>query len=122
MMTDIENVPPYQKKKHRLEGVVVSDRMHKTVVVAVMRIKEHPKYKKRFRVVKKYQAHDEHDDYRVGDEVRIEETRPLSRQKQWVVVKRIGKREIREARGGIADDDASLDPKEEKGETQIPTS
>lgn len=65
---------------------MVSDRMQKTVVVAVTRIKEHPKYKKRFRVTKKYKAHDESDEHKMGDKVVIEESRPLSRSKRWVVI------------------------------------
>ena len=69
-----------------MEGIVVSDRMQKTVVVAVTRIKEHPKYKKRFRVTKKYKAHDESDEHKMGDKVVIEESRPLSRSKRWVVI------------------------------------
>ena len=61
--------------------------MDKTVVVKVERIKEHPKYRKRFKVHKKYKAHDEKNEYKVGDKVIIEECRPLSREKRWRVVK-----------------------------------
>jgi len=73
-------------KRQRLVGRVVSDRMDKTVVVAVERMKTHPLYGKKFRRTKKYKAHDEENRCRVGDLVRIEETRPLSREKRWRVV------------------------------------
>jgi len=66
-------------------GLVVSDKMQKTVVVEVTRIKKHRLYKKYIRVRKKFMAHDENDDARQGDFVRIEESRPLSRHKRWVM-------------------------------------
>jgi len=66
-------------------GVVVSDRMNKTVVVRVERIMKHPKYGKRVRARARYKAHDEQNQCRVGDRVRIVETRPLSRDKRWAV-------------------------------------
>jgi len=77
--------------KHQLTGKVVSDKMAKTVVVLVERLKEHPKYHKRYRVSKKYKAHDEKGEYKAGDTVVIEECRPLSADKRFVVVKRIAK-------------------------------
>jgi len=75
--------------KKQLIGTVVSNKMQKTVVVEVERLKEHPKYKRRFRVHKKYKAHDEKGEYHVGDKVMIEECRPLSKEKRWKVIKRI---------------------------------
>ena len=66
-------------------GVVVSDRMNKTVVVRVERIMKHAKYKKRVKARAKYKAHDERNQCRIGDRVRIVETRPLSRDKRWAV-------------------------------------
>ncbi|MBI1971437.1 MAG: 30S ribosomal protein S17 [Candidatus Wildermuthbacteria bacterium] len=75
--------------KKQLHGRVVSDAMQKTVVVEVERWKEHPKYRRRFKVSKKYKAHDEKGEYHVGDAVVIEETRPLSKEKRWVVVRKI---------------------------------
>jgi len=72
--------------KKRLQGIVVSDKMQKTVVVEVERVKEHPKYKRRFKVHKKYKAHDEKREYHVGDNVVIEETKPISKDKNWTVV------------------------------------
>jgi len=63
----------------------MSDKMDKTVVVKVERLARHPRYGKVLRRVKKYKAHDEGNVCRVGDEVRIVESRPLSREKRWVV-------------------------------------
>ncbi len=67
------------------EGVVVSDRMDKTVVVSVERLVQHPKYKKRVRRRAKVKAHDEKNACKIGDRVLIVETRPLSREKRWRV-------------------------------------
>jgi small subunit ribosomal protein S17 len=75
--------------KKTLQGIVVSDKMQKTVVVKVERMKEHPKYKRRFKVHKKYKAHDENQEYHMGDKVVIEETKPISKDKTWVVIKKI---------------------------------
>lgn len=74
----------YQGRK-TLEGQVVSDKMDKTVVVVVERLHRHSRYKKVVRAVKKYKAHDEENACHVGDLVRIVESRPLSREKRWVV-------------------------------------
>jgi small subunit ribosomal protein S17 len=72
-----------------LQGIVVSDKMQKTIVVEVERIKEHPKYKRRFKVHKKFKAHDEKQEYHIGDVVVIEETKPMSKDKNWKVIKKI---------------------------------
>jgi small subunit ribosomal protein S17 len=72
------------RRKER-EGVVVSDKMDKTVVVSVETMKRHPLYGKTIRTSKKYKAHDEENRCKVGDRVRIRETRPLSKDKRWVV-------------------------------------
>ena len=64
-------------------GRVVSDKMQKTIVVAVETTKPHPLYGKRVRRTKKFKAHDEHNEARIGDTVRIMETRPLSKDKNW---------------------------------------
>lgn len=79
------------------EGVVVSNKMNKTVVVAVETRKIHPLYKKAVRVSKKYMAHDENNACRIGDRVRIMETRPLSKEKRWRVVEIISRAETTEA-------------------------
>ena len=72
--------------KRVLQGVVVSDKQDKTVVVKVERRFTHPVMKKTVRRSKKYHAHDEGNTYKVGDQVFIEETKPISKNKHWVVV------------------------------------
>ncbi len=72
--------------KRQLTGTVVSDKMSKTIVVEIEREKIYPKYKARFRVSKKYKVHDEKGEYKIGDRVIIEETRPISKDKNWRVV------------------------------------
>jgi small subunit ribosomal protein S17 len=72
--------------KRILQGVVVSDKQDKTVVVKVERRFLHPVMKKTVRRTKNYHAHDEKNAHKVGDQVRIEESRPLSKLKNWVVV------------------------------------
>ena len=72
------------RRNHRaLKGLVVSDKMDKTVVVRVTRQVKHPRYKKYVRVHKKYMVHDEEEVCGVGDRVTIVESRPLSRSKRW---------------------------------------
>ncbi len=66
-------------------GVVVSNKMDKTVVVAIENRTRHPKYQKIVVKTKKYKAHDEDNQCQEGDRVRIQETRPLSRTKRWIV-------------------------------------
>jgi small subunit ribosomal protein S17 len=75
--------------KKQLQGIVVSDKMQKTVVVEVERIKEHPKYKRRFKVHKKYKAHNEKGEFHVGDRVLIEECKPISKDKKWRVINKV---------------------------------
>lgn len=72
--------------KRKLEGVVVSDKSDKTVVVKVSRIKKDPKYLKRYTVSKNYQVHDQNNEYKQGDKVVIVETRPISKNKRWRVL------------------------------------
>jgi small subunit ribosomal protein S17 len=72
--------------KRVLQGVVVSDKADKTVVVRVERRFTHPLLKKTVRQSKKYHAHDENNAHKVGDQVRIEEHRPFSKLKRWIVV------------------------------------
>jgi len=72
--------------KKKLQGIVVSDKMQKTVVVEVERIKEHPKYRRRFKIHKKYKAHDEKGEFHIGEKVVIEETNPISKDKKWKVI------------------------------------
>lgn len=82
-----------RERRKQLVGRVASNKMDKTVVVAVERTVRHRLYGKVLRRVKKYQAHDEHNECQIGDQVRIIESRPLSRKKRWRVV------EILEATG-----------------------
>ena len=88
----------YLGKRKVREGLVVSDKMGKTVVVAVETKKVHPLYKKAIRVTKKYKAHDENNACKIGDIVKISETRPLSKEKHWRVTEVISKREMIEDR------------------------
>jgi len=81
------------KRKSRL-GQVVSDKMDKTVVVAVETPKRHPIYKKTLKRVVRYKAHDEKNQCQVGDKVIIVETRPLSREKRWRVAEIVAKAEV----------------------------
>jgi small subunit ribosomal protein S17 len=75
--------------KRILQGVVVSDKNDKTIVVKVERRLTHPVLRKTVRLSKKYHAHDEKNDAKVGDVVRIEETRPLSKQKRWMLLEKV---------------------------------
>lgn len=69
-----------------LHARVASDKMNKTRVVVVERLKKHPRYLKYFKVTKRFKAHDERNEYHVGDVVVIQETKPLSKDKRWVIV------------------------------------
>ena len=87
-----------EKKRKTRAGRVVSNKMDKTVVVAVETPKRHPLYKKTIKRVVKYKAHDENNECRQGDMVRIVETRPLSRQKRWRVAEIITRGEVAEVK------------------------
>src|SRR6266699_1229265 len=76
-----------QKSRHQQKvGTVVSNKMNKTIVVAVESLKKHRIYKRTYKQTKRFQAHDEENTCQVGDVVRIEETRPLSKMKHWRLV------------------------------------
>ena len=77
--------------RKRRVGEVISDRMDKTLVVRVQTLKEHPRYKKVIRQSSRFKAHDEQNQCKVGDRVRIMETRPLSHDKRWRVVEIVEK-------------------------------
>jgi len=79
----------HKTRIRRLIGHVRSDKMEKTVVVEVTRYRMDPMYKKYVKVRKRYKAHDETNEYRMGDRVEISEHRPLSKQKRWKVTKLI---------------------------------
>jgi len=72
-------------------GKVISNKMDKTVVVAVTRLFQHPVYKKTVKKVSKFKAHDEENRCKIGDDVKITETRPLSKDKRWLVLEIMGK-------------------------------
>ena len=80
--------------KNEKVGQVVSTKMQKTIVVEVEMRKPHPKYKKIMRTTKKFYAHDEQSSARMGDVVRIRETRPLSKLKRWSLVAVVVKAEV----------------------------
>ncbi len=74
------------KQGKLLKGTVVSDKMDKTVVVAVNRLVKHPKYGKFINRTKRYKAHDEANAFKVGDEVSIQEVKPISKDKSFIVI------------------------------------
>lgn len=82
-MTEIKKA---NKNIRKFTGVVVSNKMDKTIVVEIERVKTHPKYQKQFRIHKRYKVHDEKNEYKVGDKVLIYECRPISKAKRWRVI------------------------------------
>ncbi|MFQ5610923.1 MAG: 30S ribosomal protein S17 [Anaerolineae bacterium] len=74
-----------RERQRTLVGRVTSDKMNKTIVVQVTRTKRHPLYGKVVRLNKRYKAHDEHNQAKIGDVVRIMESRPISKEKRWVM-------------------------------------
>ncbi len=102
-------------------GRVVSDKMDKTVVVSVERLQRHPIYKRVIRRSTKFKAHDQDNVARVGDTVRIEESRPLSRDKRWRVIEILGHGVAETASGPMADE-AILNPESaEEAVVEAPT-
>jgi len=77
-----------QAKRTKI-GTVTSDKMDKTVVVRVDSLKRHPKYKKSYKVSSKFKAHSENNEYHIGDKVEIEETKPMSKDKHFKVIRKI---------------------------------
>ena len=84
MNKDNENNNKKKTAKKGKVGVVVSDKMDKTVVVKIDTLKTHPKYKKKYKVSKKYKAHDAENKFKIGDKVEIIESKPISKDKKWV--------------------------------------
>lgn len=91
-MSEVQEATPAEERAARLQkprtqkvGRVVSDNMEKTVVVAVDYVRRHPLYHKRIRQTSKFMAHDDSDSAKTGDLVRIEECRPISKRKRWIV-------------------------------------
>ena len=91
----------------KIKGTVISNKMTKTLVVRVDTLKKHPKYQKFYRTSKKFKAHDEKGEYRVGDIVMMTETRPLSKDKRWEVVELVKRPEQAEE----SDASETLNPK-----------
>ena len=73
----------------KLQVIIVSDKMNKTRIVAIVRLKKHPRYKKYYKVTRRFKVHDEKNEYKTGERVIIEEMRPLSKEKRWRIVGRI---------------------------------
>jgi len=73
-------------KSSSLKGVVISDKMQKTIIVSVSRFVKHPLYGKFYKVSKKYKVHDEENKHKIGDKVEIIETRPISKDKHFKVI------------------------------------
>lgn len=88
-----------ERRKTRI-GRIIGDKMDKTVIVAVETPKRHPLYRKTIRRVINYMAHNEKNEYHVGDLVKIVETRPLSKRKHWRIVELITKGEVAEVKPG----------------------
>lgn len=80
-----------QGNRKSMTGTVTSDKMEKTITVSVETVKQHPLYKKTIKTSKKYKAHDENNEAKAGDVVRIMETRPLSKDKRWVLTEIVQK-------------------------------
>lgn len=78
---------PTKNNKRKFQGVVLSNKMEKTIVVTVERIKEHKKYHKRYKIRRKFKVHDENNSAKPGDVVSFEECRPLSKEKRWMLIK-----------------------------------
>ena len=73
----------------KLKGTVVSDKMNKTRIVAIEKLKKHPRYQKFYKVTARFKAHDEKNEYKTGDNVIIEETRPMSKDKRWRILNKV---------------------------------
>jgi len=86
-----ENIVEIKKNIRKLVGVIVSDKMIKTRVVAIEEIRRHPIYLKSYKATSKIKAHDENNEYKTGDIVEIIQTRPLSGDKAWKIVRLIVK-------------------------------
>ena len=90
-------------------GRVVSDKMYKTIVVSVERLQRHPLYKRVIRLTTKFKAHDERNEARIGDTVRIVESRPLSATKRWRMVEIIARGDEGAGEAVVAEEQATSD-------------
>jgi small subunit ribosomal protein S17 len=93
--------------RKKMTGVVIKDKMDKTVVIEVEKFLKHPKYHKYLKTKKRYKAHDEKNECNVGDRVLIMESRPLSKEKRWVVKEIIEKEELMLIREEVTGNDTS---------------
>ncbi len=80
-----------QANRKNMIGTVTSDKMDKTIAIRVETVKQHPLYKKTIKTSKKYKAHDENNEAKTGDIVKIMETRPLSKEKRWTLIEIVQK-------------------------------
>ena len=78
-----------KEKGRKMVGNVVSDKMNKTVVIEVLRLKKHPKYKKYFKVTRRFKAHNPDGQYKTGDKVEAIEIKPISKEKRWLVINKL---------------------------------
>ena len=109
-----------KKRKSRV-GRVVSNKMDKTAVVAVETRRHHPIYKKTVRRITRYKAHDERNECQMGDTVRLEETRPLSKEKRWRVAEiviKVEQLEVRPAELEVEPEETVVDPEETAAEPE----
>ena len=94
MATESGTPPAGRQERNEMVGVVTSAKMQKTIVVRVTRQIQHPLYERYVRVSKKFYAHDEQGEARLGDTVRIVETRPMSKQKRWRLAEVVSRRSV----------------------------
>ena len=110
---------PKTVTKRRINGIVVSDAMNKTRVVSVERVKKHARYQKWYKVNTRFHAHDEENQYHVGDVVIMEECRPLSAKKRWMIVAKIASGHV-PTKGTDTEDERLTEEKSEvSGETSL---
>jgi len=104
-----------------IEGIVVSDKMDKTVVITVERRKKHRLYHKVMSLTQRFKAHDENNECRLGDRVRIQESRPMSRDKRWRVVEIVARGDVAEVNPSVVGQEiertVQVAPSTEAGET-----
>jgi small subunit ribosomal protein S17 len=119
----VEQVTPMRPKQKTMIGVVVSDKMEKTVIVAVEKPRRHRIYGKTLRRTERYKAHDPENVCRLGDRVRLVETRPLSKEKRWRVVEILQHKEVAEVKPSVIGrelEEGRLEAPDEAGTTPAP--
>src|SRR6266536_3990179 len=116
-VTSTQNAAPQKSRRQQKVGRVVSNKMNKTIVVVVESLKKHRIYKRTYKQTKRFQVHDEENTCQVGDVVRIEESRPLSKMKRWRLVEVVKRGSgIVPVEEVLADVDPTLTPSEEATE------